>query len=403
MKVAIIHYAEPVSRDDGFVITRYASVAKCLLENNFKVTRYFPSFDHRSRKFRKFGNYNDKQFGNHIKITTPSYLHSRSIKRLLFLKDFKKNLMIELSKSKYDLYLVGCPMPGIASAIRKKFSNAKILIDLRDFWPDIQISSAAGIKKKIFKLLGYFFRKSTLNYLKSSDHIVTLSESYAKKIKRLCSLTYLPTIIPIGSVVDHKDNQHLSIDNLKKRKGVIFVGSLSDLFDFKKLMQIWKIFENKYPSLAKNNRLTIVGHGIKINWLLAKAKEFKFLNITGFISQKEVYRAISRSKVAIIIYKKMSFHTLPNKLFEFAKSGLPIISNWSGDVINKTKDYRFTFNCDNTSNKKIISNLVSLLTDERKVKLANKGALKFSKDYSMTNSSIKFNKIIRSLVSKNTN
>ena len=57
MKVAIIHYAEPVSKDDGFVTTRYSSVAKCLLENNFKVTRYFPSFDHRSRKFRKFGNY----------------------------------------------------------------------------------------------------------------------------------------------------------------------------------------------------------------------------------------------------------------------------------------------------------------------------------------------------------
>ena len=143
MKVAIIHYAEPVSLDEGFVITRYASLAKCLLKDEIKVTRYFPSFNHRSRKFRKFRSYKDKEYGNHIKIDTPDYYRSRSIKRLIFLRAFKRNLFIKLSKTKYDLYLVGCPMPGIASEIKKRFPQSKVLLDLRDFWPDIYHARAS--------------------------------------------------------------------------------------------------------------------------------------------------------------------------------------------------------------------------------------------------------------------
>jgi glycosyltransferase involved in cell wall biosynthesis len=398
MKVAIIHYAEPVSLDEGFIITRYASLAKCLLKNEIKVTRYFPSFNHRSRKFRKFRSYKDKEYGNHIKIDTPDYYRSRSIKRLIFLRAFKRNLFIKLSKTKYDLYLVGCPMPGIASEIKKRFPQSKVLLDLRDFWPDIQISSATGIKKYIYKILGYIFRRWTINDLKSSDRIVTLSESYAQKIKKICYKPSIPTVIPLGSVNIHSNNQSLLKKNFLKKRGVIFVGSLSDLFDFERLMQVWEIFENKYPKIAESNILTIVGHGSKSKWISNKIKKLKFVKMTNFIPQDEAFNIMSKSRVALILYRKMNFFTLPNKLFEFAAAGLPIISNWSGDVNSLTKNYGFSFGHEDITNDEIILELRNLLINNEHSKRAMLGSVKFSKDYSRTKSSNKFKVLINNLL-----
>lgn len=401
MKVAIIHYAEPVSRDDGFVLTRYSSVAKCLQKNNYKVTRYFPSFNHRSRRFRKFGSYIDKEFGNHVRVITSDYYRSRSIKRLLFLSTFKKNLMKELLKLKYDLYLVGCPMPGIASAIRKEFPRAKIVLDLRDFWPDIQVSLVKGVKKFIYLLLGYKFKKLTKSDLKSADHIVTLSDSYAKKIKKISNCINNLTVIPLGSVLNSINDQKFLKKNYHKKRGVIFVGSLSDLFDFDRLLKVWKIFENKYPELAKSHKLTIVGHGSNSEWLSNKVKKLKFAKVIGYIPQNDALSLMRSSKVAIVLYKKMSYFTLPNKLFEFARSGLPIISNWSGDVITNTKDYGFTFGFENITNEEIVVELKNLLTKDNNFKNAFFGAIQFSKDFSRTKSAEKFKKIVNTILKKN--
>jgi len=392
MKIAIIHYAEPVSRDKGFVLTRYASLARQLLENNIKVTRFFSSFNHRSRKYRNFGNYKDK-YGHHIKINTPSYINSKGLKRLIFLRIFKKKIINELSKSKikYDLFVIGCPMPGIASAVRKHFPEAKIVTDLRDFWPDVQISSATGIKKSIYKIFGYFFKKATINDLLSSNKIVTLSDTYAHKIKKICKLKFLPKVIPLGSISIKNNQRYLNSKNNKN--GVLFVGSLNDLFDFDKLFKTWSLFEKKYPEIAKKNKLTIIGYGNYYNWIKKKSKKLKFIKITGHLPQKKVLNFMIKSKIAIILYKKNNFLTLPNKLFEFAAAGLPILSNWSGDALNN-----FTFNCKTDKINSIALKLKMILTNKSKLKSANFGALKFSRKFSQYQSSLEFKKIIYDLL-----
>jgi len=396
MKIAIIHYAEPVSRDNGFVLNRYASLGKILTKNKFYVTRYFPSFNHRSRKFRKFNSYYDKKFGHHIKIETPGYVNSRGLKRLLFLSVFKKNLMKELHQNKYDLFIIGCPMPGIASEIRNKFPDSRILLDLRDFWPDVQISLSRGIKKFLFFFGGAYFKILTIKDIKSANHITTLSLSYVKKIKKLSITKLLPSIIPLGSI----NYKIVKRYNFFKRNGIVFVGSLNEVFDFEKLFKVWGIFENTYPHLAKLNRLIIIGHGSKSNWISKKAKCFKYVKVTGFLPHDEVLKIIKKSKLAITFYKKMNFHTMPNKLFEFANAGLPIISNWEGEVLTRTKQYKFTIDCNSDDHRTIALKMKNILISSKKLNLAFNGAIKFAQKYSIYKSSITFLNIIKKLLKK---
>jgi glycosyltransferase involved in cell wall biosynthesis len=392
MKVAIIHYAEPVSKDEGFVLTRYAALAKELIDCGNDVTRYFPVFNHRSRTFRTFDNYID-EFGSHKKVNTPGYNSSRGIKRIKFLSAFKKGVMESVSDTDYDVFVVGCPMPGISSALRKKYPRSKIITDLRDFWPDVQISSTKGIKRLIYSIAGTIFRKSTVSDLKSSDNIVTLSHSYADKIKRRCNLSYTPEVIPLGAVPIQnviRKNKDLKLG----KSGVIFVGSLNELFDFRRLLDIWEIFENSYPMLAAQNKLTIVGHGNQSDWVRKRAGELINVDVKGFIPQADAIDLMQESSVAIAIYRQMTYHTLPNKLFEFAASGLPIISNWAGDVLDETQQYDFAKGNESMSDIEFVSLLVELLVDENKCLNASNGALKFSRDYSRQNMAKRFRVLV---------
>ena len=392
MKVGIVHYAEPVSRDYGFVLTRYAAVAKQLISDGHKVTRYFPSFDHRSRKIREFTSYNDN-YGKHVLIQTSEYENSRGFGRLKFLSSFKNNVL-NCDELENDVFIVGCPMPGIASALRLKYPRAIIITDVRDFWPDVQVSTAKGIRKYIFSFLGKGFRINTIRDINSSDYTVTLSQSYATRIKEACNIDYEPLVVPLGSAPIDNSLNNVS---LEERCGVIFVGSISKLFDFNRLLNIWKIVCNKSYDLAKKNPLTIVGHGSEFDEVKSKADELNFINLCGFIPQREAISLMCSSKLAIAIYKSMDFHTLPNKLFEYSAAKLPVVSNWSGDVKEATKPYDFTFGDTNSSDEEIAEFMISLLSSKEKLSKASKGAENFSFDYSRMELASNFKFLISSL------
>lgn len=394
MKVAIIHYAEPVSRDKGFVLTRYASVAQELISNGHQVTRYFPSFDHRAREFRDFGSYTDN-FGKHFVIQTSGYKESRGFARLKFLYSFKSKLLRNQLLNKIDIFIVGCPMPGISSALRRKYPNSIIITDVRDFWPDVQISSAKGLKKYVFEVIGKYFSENTINDIKSSNYTVTLSKSYADRIKQKCNIAYEPLVVPLGSATFSSD---LFCENdLNQRSGVIFVGSLSKLFDFNRLLDIWQLFCSKSPELAKSNPLKIVGHGSEFDFLKNRVKKLKYVELLGFVPQKEAIELMCSSKLAIAIYNQMELHTLPNKLFEYSATGLPIISNWAGDVNDVTKSYCFTYGDSASTDEMLADFICKIIGSPSILQSASIGARNFSTDYSRSKLAREFNSLISKL------
>lgn len=377
MNIVIIHYAEPVSQDPGYVLTRYGALAKTFIEDGHHITRIFPSFNHRSRKSRDFGSYTD-EYGYHHQIETNEYKNSRSLNRVLFLRKFRIGVLKYIQANHFDMYVVGVPMPGIAYQIRKIVPTARILIDVRDIWPDVQIATAKGGRKLLYKLLGATFKHKTLQDIKAASKIVTLSASYAQKIKNMGERDSLPKVIPLGA------NNTSNIVKAKQ-KGVVFVGSLSDLFDFPKLIRIWNKVQSKRPDLTAIHCLTIVGHGAKSDWIQSVCTENDEIKCTGFIPQEMAIEKMQNARLAIAIYNEMDFHTLPNKLFEYSSSKLPIVSNWSGDVYDITKDYLFAFGNSRSTEDELSNYVIELLSNENKYEIAKRGAKEFAEKYSRMN------------------
>ena len=256
------------------------------------------------------------------------------INRLLFYLEFtwKMILFVLMNKEKFDIVFVSSPpiFIGLAGIIAKIRYRAKLVLDIRDLWPD----SLKGVGVFNYQPILWFFTKVEVLLYKTADAIVVNSPSFQDHIEKVANISEEKILyIPNGAREFELQDDRATTDKFK----AIYAGNIGLAQD----VQFLKTLANELNK--EKVHLSIVGYGIKCEELKTYVEEHQLDHIS-FISPtiRERCLALNREHdVGILALKKEQiFDTvLPGKLIDYMTSGLPLIASVSGFSKNLIEKY----------------------------------------------------------------
>jgi glycosyltransferase involved in cell wall biosynthesis len=288
-----------------------------------------------------------------------------------------------LKKNKIDVLIGAHPITnllGIAAANKlPRKSRPLCVFDFNDFFPEgASLYFSNPLTKSLVRRGGEILLKKNL---RSADMVTTVSspmKEYAD-INKAKFVKLIPNGVNTSIFQMTTPDQQLK-DELGLGDYVIgFVGTIERWFDLDMLIRVFAKITKKVP----NVQLLIVGDGIKTNYLEKLKNQAKNLNISdkivtpGFVPYWEVPRYISTMSLCTIppIPKDLFMEkiALPNKLFQYAACGKPILTYPFPEVMRVGGNSVITF----ASEKEFLEKATRVLLDQK----INEAGLELAKRY----------------------
>lgn len=325
-------------------VWRTAMLAKLLSVKN-NVTRWTSTFDHQQKEYLYKENIKVKVSDNlsrfflHSKI--PYYKNvsfSRIKNHIEVAKSFEKKIKNE---SKPDL--IYCSFPTIELAYLSvnfgKENDIPVIVDVRDLWPDIFLDLLPNFLKPLGKFILRDFHVKTKYIFKNAYGITAVSRKYLEFGLKYAEreITEKDGIFPLG--YDDSIEIKLSVDELEElsllkidtdKINVWFVGSFGKTYDLSPVIEAAICMYENHP----NVNFIFSGDGEKMNTWKKESRGLNNIIFTGWVGRKEMQYLSSNSSIGLMAYAKGAPQGLPNKVFEYMASGLPILSS----LETETKD-----------------------------------------------------------------
>jgi glycosyltransferase involved in cell wall biosynthesis len=358
-------------------VWRTAMLAKMLSENN-KVIRWTSTFDHQQKKYLYNENIKIKvndnlsRFFLHSKIP---YYKNVSFSRIKNHREVALNFEKESQKEiKPDL--IYCSFPTIELAFSAvKFGekyNIPVIVDVRDLWPDIFLDLLPNLLKPFGRVFLRDYLNKTKYIFKNASGITGVSKKYLdfglKYAER--EVTNKDGVFPLGyddSVKVELNTEELEeLSNLKintNKINVWFVGSFGKTYDLSPVIKAARKIENKHSAV----NFIFTGDGENMNKWVKEANGLENVIFTGWAGKKEIQYLSANSNIGLMAYAKGAPQGLPNKVFEYMASGLPILSSLQTETKDLLRDEQIgvTYQAENSESfikelEKLIINLNKL-------------------------------------------
>ena len=285
-------------------------------------------------------------------------------------------------------------VPAFIAMLIKSLTGIKFIFDMRGFWVDEKVD--AGIWKKnsiIFNLS----KKIESKILKNSDHIVTLTNSGKKIIKKSFNLNKKRTFV---TVIPTCVNIKKFYSTNKKIKNFTFgyVGTVNNWYNFDLVLRYFKYIllikkDSKLVIVNKNQHQYILNRIQYFNVPLKKIslKSSNYSNIPALINQMSVGIFFIRPTFS----KKAS---CPTKLAEFLSCGVPIITGPGvGDVVEIIQKENVGIILKSFTLANIRQSFKKIILLKRKKNISKQCRLAAKKYFSLEEGTKKYNRIYRSI------
>lgn len=354
-------------------VWRTAMLAKLLSQDN-NVIRWTSTFDHQQKEYLYKENtkikVSDKlsRFFLHSKIP---YYKNVSFSRIRNHRQVADNFEVEAKKEPLP-DLIYCSFPTIELAFSAvsfgEKNNIPVIVDVRDLWPDIFLDLIPTVLKPLGKLFLKDYLNKTKYIFKKAHGITGVSKNYMdfglKYAQR--EKTEKDGVFPLGyddsakikfDAGDLEELGKLSID--PNKINVWFVGSFGKTYDLSPVIEAAREIENRHS----NVNFIFTGDGENMTKWKNEATNLKNVIFTGWAGKKEIQFIASNSKIGLMSYAKGAPQGLPNKVFEYMASGLPILSSLQTETkdLLKEKEIGFTYVADNSGS--FIKELEKLISD----------------------------------------
>ena len=273
-------------------------LAKKLVKQGHKVTFLTSNFDH-GKKIRihptKFIESKNFYFDT---FSIPKYKTNLSLLRFAGHYIFSFKLLYKYKNQNFDLVFASSIPPEILF-ISTFLKRKKLVVDIRDIWPDAIFSYRdKSILKNIFKIYcDYIYKLS----LKKVDLFTLVAPSYNNWLKKYLK-KFKWKFIPLG--FEEKDFKDFDINNMYKYE-YCYAGGLTPQFDF-----------TDFESELKDARILFIGGGPSKKRL---KKIYKNSIFKGVVSRKEAMNLMKQSKY--LIFPTNRYAKLPNKAFDYFALG----------------------------------------------------------------------------------
>jgi glycosyltransferase involved in cell wall biosynthesis len=248
---------------------------------------------------------------------TVTKLHKSRISILFYLRFFLLQIKAYL-KTNVDIYFAGDFFSLPASVIAAKIKRAKVYYDSREIYSELPSLEKREKLKKFFKIIERIFIKQT-------DCVFTTGEMDSEYIEKLYSLkqTYLLRNLPLMKKNISPINYQTEFNIPSNKLIILYQGIIVEGRGIETYLKAVKKADNLY--------LVILGGGEHIEKFKLLSEEMKINDrvfFAGKISQDKLldYTAGAFAGLSLIDDISINNHyALPNKLFEYVMSGLPVI------------------------------------------------------------------------------
>lgn len=244
-------------------------------------------------------------------------------------------MMFRLRKEKYDYILVSTPPIFIVfpAIIGKLLYKSKLILEVRDLWPDSLIGVKAFDHKVIIKIFRFLEKKM----YRSADYIIINSGGFEDHIKLKLKNRQKPIIyLPNGPRVEE-----LNIDKPTNRNNdfrIVYAGNLGLAQDINRLKKLAKLLHDH------NIRFDVLGYGMKVNDFTEYLNKYNLTNVHIHhpTTRKKSLQLIKECDLAIAFLNEVDvFSTvLPGKIIDYMTCQTPIVAGMKGvaaQTIEKNK------------------------------------------------------------------
>jgi glycosyltransferase involved in cell wall biosynthesis len=265
--------------------------------------------------------------------------------RLMIFFQFLWYVLLIGNKLKYDLIIASStPLTVVLPALYlKKKKMVKLVLELRDLWPQLPIAIGAIKSSFLIKLSRMLEKKAYLN----SDHVVVLSKGMANELKGKISKKKLSVVTNlcdtnsfyISPKKGYEFRKKIALD--KNSPLIIYAGSFGKINGVSYLVDIAK----EMKQINKNIKFLLSGDGYEKIKIINKAKNYSLLDKTFFIRdylpKNEMPSLLSAATITTSFFIDLPEmeNNSANKFFDGLAAGKPIMINyqgWQADLLKKT-------------------------------------------------------------------
>jgi glycosyltransferase involved in cell wall biosynthesis len=205
-------------------------------------------------------------------------------------------------------------------ALKLQKIGAKVIYDSHEDLPR-QIEGKYYIPSLIRKPLAFFIEKYENSVASKLDYIITATEHIKNRFVKINKHTIDINNYPILEELGEPD----TFD--KKEKAVVYAGGINEIRGIREIINAVPKFSGKLilggtfsPASLKNQ--------------IEKLEGWNQVDYLGFVSREKVVEAYNRAMCGLVIFHAVpnNMEGLPNKLFEYMASGIPVIcsrfDNW---------------------------------------------------------------------------
>ncbi len=273
-----------------------------------------------------------------------------------FLLFFSLFYAFKSQNNKPDVIVVSYPtiLISLASLIYAKVYGLKVVVDVRDKWPDIFIGHPFFI---LFLWPLYLIKKIVFRY---ADNVIAVSPNYYKWAVPN-SIYRANCVLPLAIASVPIIEREISTTNPIR---LIFVGTLGSSYDLKSIILIHDIlYENKISFT-----IDVCGDGPKRNWFESQIVLKENIIFHGWLSKLELQEIIDGAHFGLMLYNSDASQGWPNKLIEYMANGLPIVNTLKGEAWDLIEQDCLGINCYSGDLNVLVNWIICLIQNESKYK-----------------------------------
>ncbi|WP_414156942.1 glycosyltransferase [Pseudomonas sp. BNK-15] len=346
MNVWLIKLEEPVPLDADYRPYRMGMLERELVSNGHNVVRWCSDLNHLTGLHR-YGvscsvKYSDRQQYEFINSGV-KYKSPISIGRII------DNFLVKLKIQKRarelktpDLIVCSMPTPALCklAAILAREYEIPLVLDCRDYWPEIILAEATGWKSLAARLLVFKMRRDLVFACKQSHSFVGITEFFTRHLLKYSGRpsTSYDVVFPLGfdsaAVICSEKNRQAAFDFWARhgialgqgQRVVYFAGRLNrTVYDaIQPVVEAAEKFSEVHPDIV----FVLCGSGSYQTLIKEKISRLPNVVLPGEVDAT-LLKILREHSVAAIqpVARRIDYqNSYSNKFFEYLSSGLPIFS-----------------------------------------------------------------------------
>lgn len=381
MKLWILTVGEPTPADEGSPrFLRSGVIARMARERGHDVTWWTSTVEHMKKNLR-FPRSTRKDHSDGPPIW---YLHggmyagnissSRLLNHARVAREF-----LRLSRSEERPDVIYCSLPLIelaaASVLFKRRTGCKLVLDVRDFWPDIWADRQTGWRKGLVRFASTPWEAALRFAVRNADCIYgftdeavdwALEKAGRRRTENDRAFPFAYPLSPVSEADDAQARRFWDEAGITGEQTTLsFIGSISSTTD-SGLRTLARAVHNLDSATRARLRIVLAGTGESVDEMKRLTRGLPEVSFPGWIDYPKIRALMQRSHMGLLPYPNSYdfLRAIPNKFPEYMSGELPVLTSLQG-VVGRLVTERHCGICYNEGNVDELAGILSRIARSR--------------------------------------